>query len=314
MGPRGHGGPLITEERLRSTDRPGPQSPGAWEILPAGPRPVAPPPPRRRWRLSFALFAITCLTTSLVGGVAAGDVRQGLTYAAGIMTILLCHEFGHFLQARRYGVPASPPYFIPMPLPPFGTMGAVILMRPGAASSRQLFDIAVSGPLAGLVPALLASGIGLRMSELVEVATLDDASVVQLSEPLLLQWMTRLLVDVPEGYTLLLSPLAYAGWVGLFVTSLNLLPIGQLDGGHLVYTLLPRYAHRVSRLVLGAFVVVTVVGGYWHWTLLILLLLMFGLRHPPVSRREPLGPARTVIGWLTLALFAIAFTPNPFPT
>ncbi|MCG8457996.1 MAG: site-2 protease family protein, partial [Holophagales bacterium] len=269
---------------------------------PPGPAPQ--PPTRRRRLLPLWLFVLTCLSTYLVGGP---------TYALALITILLCHEMGHFVQARRYGVPASLPYFIPMPIPPFGTMGAVILMQQGRATSRQLFDIAVSGPIGGLVPTFVFGVIGIRLSTFLP-SDAPSENTFQLGEPLVFRWLVRLVVDVPEGMTLLLHPLAYAAWVGIFITALNLLPIGQLDGGHVVYTLLPKHAHHVSRALMVAWIVVSIVQGYWHWTLMIVLLLfLVGIRHPPVHREEKLGPIRTALGWLMLAVFVLGFTLDPFP-
>src|SRR5262249_21972899 len=149
------------------------------------------------------LFFATCLSTTWVYAIQDG-LRAGLMYSASLMTILLCHEFGHFLQAVRYGVPASLPFFIPVPLPPLGTMGAVIAMRGNMGNRRSLFDIGISGPLAGLVPALIFSVVGLHWSE---IATRVDGSSLRLSPPLIFHWMISWLgIIIPDGKGLELHP------------------------------------------------------------------------------------------------------------
>lgn len=259
--------------------------------------------PTRRIRLPILLFVATCLSTWITGGLA---------FSMALMTILLAHEFGHYLQARRYGVPASLPYFIPMPLSPIGTMGAVIAMQPGMGDRRSLFDIAVTGPLAGLVPALLFSIIGLYLSQAVTLG--NQRFGLMLGEPLLfkaLAYMTH--GPLAAGQDIELHPLAFAGWVGIFITALNLIPIGQLDGGHILYSLLLRGAHPIAQLLLAAAMLAVVVWGYWGWTLMIFLLMLMGPVHPPTANDDiPLGTARTVLGWASLLFVPIGFTPVPF--
>ena len=271
---------------------------------------VGAPPPARRFWLPLALFVGTCVSTVHVGG---------WEYAAALMTILVCHEMGHFLQARRYGVHSSFPYFIPMPAPPFGTFGAVILMRSRIGSRRALFDIGISGPLAGLVPTLLFCVLGLYWSkpELALPPVLHSGP--SLGAPLLFQWLSLWIHGpIPAQYELMLGPIAYAGWVGLFITALNLFPIGQLDGGHVLYALLRRKAHAVAIILLTAAAVMVVF--FWKefptthgWLLMIFLLTMFGPRHPPTADDDaPLGAGRIILGWLTLAFLLVGFTPTPF--
>jgi membrane-associated protease RseP (regulator of RpoE activity) len=228
------------------------------------------------------------------------------------MTTLLAHELGHYLQARRYRVPASLPYFIPLPLSLIGTMGAVIAMQPGRGNRRSLFDIAVTGPLAGLVPALLFSIIGLHWSEV--VATTNQRFGVTLGEPILFKAITYLTHGpLTEGQDIALHPVAFAGWVGIFITALNLIPIGQLDGGHILYSLLLRRAHPIAQLLLMAAMAAVVIWGYWGWSLMILLLMLMGPVHPPTANDDiPLGVPRTVLGWASLLFVPIGFTPVPF--
>ncbi len=255
---------------------------------------------RRRIRLPAVLFLATCASTFFVGG---------WVYALSLMTILVFHEMGHFLQARRYGVPASLPFFIPMPFSPIGTFGAVIGMDARVGDRKALFDIGISGPLAGLVPTLIFCILGIQRAE----AQLAQGTGLQFGEPLLFQFLSWLRFGpLPEGYTVYIGPMAFAGWVGLLITSLNLLPIGQLDGGHILYGLLQRKAHGVATFLLLAAAGAVVAFGYYGWTLMLFLLFLMGPKHPPTADDNvPLGAGRTVLGWLTLAFILIGFTPNP---
>jgi membrane-associated protease RseP (regulator of RpoE activity) len=258
---------------------------------------------RRRNLVPILLFGATCLSTWLVGGLA---------FSLALMTTLLAHELGHFLQARKYGVPASLPYFIPMPASPIGTMGAVIVMQPGMGNRRTLFDIAVTGPLAGLVPSFFFSVLGLHWSQV--VVTGERPLGLTLGEPLAFKLLAYLAFgQLPEGQDIALHPVAFAGWVGIFITALNLIPIGQLDGGHVLYALLLRRAHVVANALILAAIVAVVVWGYWGWTLMILLLMLMGPVHPPTADDYmPLGRSRSILGWITLLFVPLGFTPVPF--
>ncbi|HWB08567.1 MAG TPA: site-2 protease family protein [Pirellulales bacterium] len=262
-----------------------------------------PAPTRRRLLLPAALFVATCFTTYKAAGLA---------FALPVMFILTTHELGHFFQALRYRVPASLPYFIPMPYSPFGTMGAVIGLRAHVGNRKALFDIGISGPLAGLVPAIACSIVGLYLSPVIEIGGRGD--VTMLGEPLFFKLLKFLIFGpLDDGHDVLLHPVAYAGWVGIFITGLNLLPIGQLDGGHVLYALLLRRAHSIATLVLVAAAVGVAVFGYWGWSLMLALLFFMGPKHPPTADDTvPLGTGRTVLGWLTLAFVVLGFTPQPF--
>lgn len=258
---------------------------------------------RRRVWLPVSLFVATCFSTY----VAAGPV-----YAGALMFTLLCHEFGHFLQAVRYGVPASLPFFIPMPLSPIGTMGAVIAMRPYVGDRRAIFDIGISGPLAGLVPAIVFSIVGLHWSQVIDMT--GRPPTVELGEPLLFKALSYMTFG-PLGahQDVMIHPLAFAGWVGVLITALNLIPIGQLDGGHVLYCLLLKRAHPIAQLMLLLAMLGVVVFGYWGWSLMILLLMLIGPLHPPTANDDvPLGVGRTILGWATLLFVPIGFTPVPF--
>ena len=258
---------------------------------------------RLRRLLPFMLFVATFLSTYVAGGLA---------FSLALMSTLLAHELGHYLQARRYGVPASLPLFIPMPVSPIGTMGAVILMAPGMGNRRTLFDIAITGPLAGLVPALLFCVLGLQWSEVVVVT--DNQMGLMLGEPLLFKLLVYLTFgSLAEGQDVLLHPVAFAGWVGIFITALNLFPIGQLDGGHVLYALLRRRAHTLAKGLLLAAAVAVVLWGYWGWTLMLILLVWMGPVHPPTADDAvSLGTRRSLLGWASLLFVPLGFTPVPF--
>ncbi len=257
----------------------------------------------RRWTLPALLFTATLASTWYV---------QNLAYAASLMAILTAHELGHFLQARRYGVLASPPYFVPMPFTPLGTMGAIIAMRSRTAPPRALFDIAVAGPLAGLVPTLALLVVGLKLSRVSWALTTEPPWLA--GKPLLFQALETLLLGSAQyGQKIAYHPLAVAAWTGLFITALNLIPIGQLDGGHILHTLFRRGAYAVSGALALTAGVVIVVGGYWEWSLLWVILVLMGVRHPPtLDDGVSLGTPRVVLGIATLLFVIVGFTPSPF--
>lgn len=276
-------------------------------ITPTTWTPVPSPVPRRGrtspW-LHVGLFLATIATTFLVGGVA---------YSITILLILTAHEMGHYLTARRHRVPASLPFFVPLPLPPFGTMGAVIRMDNLGADRRQLFDIGVAGPVAGLVLAIPACVLGIALSKIVPLASLNSDSYVKLQSPLLFEGIARLLHGkVPQGQDLLLHPIAFAGWAGLFVTALNLLPIGQLDGGHITYALFSRrWSQRISILAAVLFGALAI---FHNRSYMLMAVLTFLFRnHPPTADDSvPLTPGRRALGMALLVVLVLCFTPNPF--
>lgn len=268
------------------------------------------------------LFVLTCASSFWAGYWTSlpPHWQEGAIYAAALMTILVCHEAGHFFQARRYGILASFPYFIPMPFTPIGTMGAVIAMESRVGSRRAVFDIGISGPLAGLVPTVLFSLIGLSLSTRMLAVDLP-ADMPRVNVSILFQWAMECTVGRPApGEVIYFHPLASAGWVGLLITSLNLIPIGQLDGGHILYGLLRDRAAIVAWVILfAAMTTVTVGVVVYHrgeifgWMFLILLLIVMGPRHPPASQSHiRLNPGREILGFATLAFVPLGFTPVPF--
>ena len=238
---------------------------------------------------------------------------SGLQFTTAVMGILLAHEMGHYLQAIRYGVPATLPFFIPMPISPFGTMGAVILQQAGSANRRALFDIAITGPLAGLVVTIPITLWGLQSVEVIDLPENPAYPILVYGDPPLLRWMMAWVHGpLSENQTVLLNPLVFAGWVGIFITALNLLPIGQLDGGHILYSLIGKSAHVVAIGLLFA------AAGYMLYSrdpsfiVLLLLLVLMGPKHPPTADDTmPLGAGRHVLGWLTLAFLSVGLTLNP---
>lgn len=256
------------------------------------------------WPLHLGLFVATAIATWLTAGP---------LYAVAIMSILLAHEMGHYLTARHYGVPATLPYFIPMPLISlFGTMGALIRMATQGANRRMLFDIAVAGPIAGMVLAVPACLIGLKLSRVVDIGAMDG-SHINLGTSLLFQWFSDIIVGpLGPGQDIELHPIAFAGWAGLFVTSLNLIPVGQLDGGHVAYALLGRRAHWLAIVVAIGFIALAIFVS-WSWVALAIMVALFGLRHPPIGDDStPIGRPRLLLGLALLLLFALTFTPRPF--
>ena len=277
-----------------------PQPQAAQRIVPAA--------GRRIW-IHVVLFFLTVASTFLVG------LHDGITgafwYSGGIMSILLAHETGHYLAARKHGIPSTLPFFIPMPFSPFGTMGAVIKMGGVLPNRRALMDVGAAGPLAGLVLIVPAIVIGLMRSKIVPITSLGDGAI-SLGDSLLFKILARAAIGVvPEGRDVLLHPLAFAGWVGLLVTALNLLPIGQLDGGHIAYALFQRKSRIVSRIFYAVLIGVCLFL-YMGWFLLVVVLAMIR-KHPPTwDDALPLDRKRAAMGCVALAVFVLAFTPVPF--
>lgn len=317
-------------------------------------RPLA-PPPRERWWLHALLFATTFVTVWMGGALLAGSslplafpfsadvsripelwslllsetaaLRPGLDFAMALMAILLAHECGHYLTARRYGINASPPYFIPAPtiLNFIGTFGAFIRLRSPVVDRRQLLDVGAAGPWAGFVVAMVALTVGLARSQVFPEAGPSNQLVLfadlelYLGDSPLLYLMRRWIVG---DDTVLLHPLAVAGWFGLFVTTLNLLPLGQLDGGHILYALLGRRQEMVSSAAWIGLMVLGFIAGraaspwiawfWWTWAIIILLIGRGRLAHPQVlDRHRPLTRGRHIAGWITMVLFAATFCPIP---
>jgi membrane-associated protease RseP (regulator of RpoE activity) len=288
---------------------------------------------KRVW-LNIGLFILTILSTFVVGLdwsasylfadrsseqvkalMAAGILKDpkviflSLIYAAVLIVILLGHELGHYLTCRYYRISATLPYFIPAPTL-IGTMGAFIKIKSPISKKQQLFDLGVAGPLAGFILALPALTVGLAMSKV--VLAIPRAEALFFGEPLILKFIGSLFFrNIGPGYDIVLHPVAFAGWVGVLVTALNLFPVGQLDGGHVSYAVfgpkfkIPARVFLVLSIIMSIFFWV----GWLVWGLLILVL---GLKHPRVlDESTPLGTVRIMIGLVVFLIFIVSFIPAP---
>jgi len=295
--------------------------------------------------LSAGLIGLTFLSTLYVGAGWAGkkvsgveDLRYGLPFGLSLMAILLAHEFGHFFAARRHGVSVSLPYFLPAPIFLFGTLGAVIRIRDPIRSRNALLDIGASGPIAGLLVAVPVLIVGLVHSPIRLLQPLEEGQVMLVEGKSILYALFIYLIKgpIPPSSDVMLHPIALAGWVGLLVTMINLLPVGQLDGGHIAYSLLGPRQNAISRWVRHSLPILALgVGSYYsfsawqktknldeslgqmmtglHWLVWWVVLLLMpkekGEEHPPAAA-EPLSPWRTRVGYACLALFLLLFMPS----
>jgi Zn-dependent protease len=287
---------------------------------------------KQRLALHIALLALTLLTTTVVGSGLGISFHQnlpltldtfwstllrlpaqpsllwlGLPYSLTLLCILLAHEMGHYLACRHYGIDATLPYFLPFPSL-LGTLGAFIRIRSPIYTRRALFDVGVAGPIAGFVTLLPAAVIGVALSRVGTGAALQGDLVF--STPLLLRGVEALLFPHVPARDVYLHPVARAAWAGLFATALNLIPIGQLDGGHIVYAFFGRWHKWLSRVLLVALVVMGRVAdsSIWYaWA----VLLLFALRHPVICDESDLGPPRVKLGVAALLMLILSFTPVP---
>lgn len=272
--------------------------------------------------VNIALFFVTLITVSFapgfyqVGTKIFSDISIFLhwqKFAIPLITILLFHEFGHFLAARRRDIRVSFPYFLPAPTP-IGTFGAFIKSSSPFQTRRDLLEVGAYGPIAGFVVATAVLALG--FSEVIYTPFNPHLGATELYDPLIVRLVQMLFVSnpIPEGYSIMLdqNPMIFAAWVGMVVTALNLLPVGQLDGGHIIYALSPRLHYWISRLVFLGLVGVGIFWmGWWFWALMILLVIRFG--HPPtMNDYEPLDRRSRWIGWAAMAIFILTFSPVPF--
>ncbi len=294
--------------------------PAAFEAPPVSQTPEAPIVRRHRRLpvLNLLLFGITFATTTIAGSLNA-DVppaeiwarwTSGLPFSITLMSILLAHEMGHYLLARFHGVAVTLPFFVPGPPLLTGTFGAFIRMKSQPQDRRVLFDVGAAGPWAGFAVAVPAVVYGLWHSELQAIP--PSFRGLQFGDSLLFKLLTRLVVGpIPFGFDVILHPVALAGWFGFLVTVLNLLPVGQLDGGHVVYAMFGRRHRWIARVFL-LFTVSVGFLGWSGWFLWAVLMLVVGLDHPPtLDVITRLDPVRRAAGWLTLLLFVATFIPVP---
>lgn len=302
----------------------------------------------REWRWPIVLFLVTLFTTLVVGGgyngqpytiydlplllstpsLLAAQLVAGMPFSLTLLGILISHEFGHYFTARWHGVPTTPPYVLPFPSV-VGTLGAVIRMRGVIPTRNALIDIGASGPIAGFVVAVPLLVIGLLMSQVHPVpyvleglprmsllglvtGTADLPVHALLETPSLLYSLAKLAVlgRIPAGSDVFLHPMALAAWFGLFITALNLLPVGQLDGGHVLFAVIGKRARVVGRVFIGLLIVLGLFAwaGWLLWALLAWKIVKTS--HPQVDApQQPLGPGRRLVAWIALALLLLTFTP-----
>jgi membrane-associated protease RseP (regulator of RpoE activity) len=243
-------------------------------------------------------------------GILNLDWLQGLIYMLAVMSILLVHEMGHFFMTLRYGIPASFPFFIPVPILPFGTMGAVISMEGSHANRRQMFDLGITGPLSGLAVAIPITLIGIWQLPPTPLV----GSGFRFHNPLIFQLLIAYLKPEYPTPTYLdlnqFNPYLMAGWVGMFVTGLNMLPVSQLDGGHVAYALLDRGANGLARGLLVAAIIFVLFTEQYGWVVMLVVIILLGIDHPPMAEdNEPLNPMRRAIGWLSLLIPILCLSP-----
>lgn len=297
-----------------------------------------PVPSRRMHRLAILLAIATVLSTFWAGvGAWVPDVvlrlallqeswmpvrrvllanwSDGLQFSIALMSILVAHELGHYVLTLVYRVPSTPPLFIPFPaFSPFGTLGAIIAMESGTADRRQIFDIGLAGPLAGLLVAVPIIIYGLLHPSPI---TFAPAEVMDMGQPLLIQGLAAWLVpDQASAYVLVSnkqsSPLLMAGWVGLLVTGLNMMPLGQLDGGHVTFGIFGRNSYYVGVTAFIGAIAFMIFTQVFLFSLMLVLVLFMGLRHPPSSNdARAIGLPRTLIGLASLSLPVLCIPANP---
>lgn len=263
------------------------------------------------------LFFATLLTTLFWGAIHQGvnpledlNILKGIPFSFTLLTILGGHELAHYLASRKHRVAATLPYFIPAPNI-VGTFGAVIKMKAPIKDRRALLDIGAAGPLSGFIIATIAVIIGLRYSR-IEISSAEITGF-RFGSSILVDLLVRIVLNIDEGdYVIFLHPIAFAGWIGLFVTSLNLLPVGQLDGGHIIYAISDRWHGLISKLIIPVLFLLGLFGwvGWYIWAILLIFL---GTKHPPlIYPFVPLDRRRRNIGWLCIGIFIITFSPVPF--
>ncbi len=272
--------------------------------------------------LNIILFLLTVISTLTIGalqqnpdlikdiGLLFSKIYLGVPFSFTLMFILLSHELGHYFLAKKHQVDATLPYFIPFPHPLVGTLGAFIRIRSPIPSEKALLDIGVAGPFMGMIVALPLTALGLHLSYFVPLT--NQPGAILIGDSLLFKLLALVFKGIPpNGYDLVLHPIAYAGWLGFFVTALNLIPIGQLDGGHISYAMFGRKQRMVAKLALLALIILGVKWpGWWTWGILVVIL---GINHPaPMNEVASLDKRRKLVGILAFILLIITFIPVPF--
>jgi membrane-associated protease RseP (regulator of RpoE activity) len=277
-------------------------------------------PPPLRIGLHLVLFLATVATTITAGAMFSGvnpllnpaELYKGIPFSFTLLLILGTHEMGHYLMSRRHNLNVTLPYFIPAPPFPFivGTFGAFIRIRSPIQDKRALLDVGCAGPLTGVVVAIPVILAGLNLSPVKIIPGGGEGLI--LGEPLLFQFLTFLVFGpLSPDHHIIVHPVAFAGWIGLLVTALNLIPVGQTDGGHVAYALFPNHHRQIS---LACLVLLVTAGLFlWPgWLIWALLLFLLGRRHPPpVYDWVPLDRKRKILGVITILVFLLSFTPVP---
>ena len=301
---------------------------------------LAPARPRQRYWLHALLFALTLVSTTIVGASMQANFDRnlpffdlerdiaafallwrnpllllpGLPFSLTLLSILLAHEFGHYFACKYYRIDASLPYFLPAPTFT-GTLGAFIRIRAPIYSKRVLFDVGVAGPIAGFVFLLPALAIGLAFSKV--IPGIAHQGTLSFGNPALLWLLERAVFPGTPAADIYLHPVARAAWIGILATALNLLPIGQLDGGHILYSIAGDQHKLLSRVFTALLMPIGILGFLWPgwfwpgWLVWAVLLLLFGMRHPAIYDPSELGPGRKRLAWLSLAIFLLCFTLAP---
>jgi len=272
-------------------------------------------PQQSRWIINLVLLVATVFTTLFAGAMLSGanplrdlsQLRAGMPFAFTLLLILGVHELGHYFVARYHGVSVTLPYFIPVPFG-LGTFGAFIKMKSPVENRKALFDVGLAGPLAGFIVTVPLLIVGLLLSPVRPI--LGQGGTI--GKSLLVEFLVNLVRPHPPGYAVYLHPIAFAAWFGLLVTGFNLLPVGQLDGGHVAYALFGHRAHSIAVLTLLGVVAMGALfwSGWFTWALLIFVT---GTRHPaPLNDITELDGTRRFLGWLAFGLFLLVITPAPF--
>lgn len=300
--------------------------------------------PRVSWWIPIGLLVATCLSTFFAGSMSWEPHRliyslyevatnqsattleqvamsarmevlrsmgQGIVYMICVIAILFAHEMGHYVATLYYKIPSTPPFFIPFPLAPIGTMGAVIAMKGQQADRREIFDIGIAGPLAGLVLAVPILWMGVGQLD----PSVPGFGGYRYDLPLLVRWMyairhpsAPLLTDVTANQV---NAMFMAGWVGMLITGLNMMPVSQLDGGHVTYTLFGKHSRWIARAFVGIAISYMVLNNVTIWFLMLILVFVIGIYHPPTSNDAvPLGKWRVALGLASLLIPVLCFPPR----
>ncbi|HLA87067.1 MAG TPA: site-2 protease family protein [Anaerolineales bacterium] len=313
--------------------------------------PKQPEPKKEKVSTNIILFVLTVFSVMLAGAQPAGPVPNdpagqmlllaksiltGWPFALSLLGILVAHELGHYFMSRHHKTPASLPYFIPFPLSPLGTMGAAIIMRSIPKNKRVLFDIGIAGPIAGLVVAIPVLFFGLSLSTMGTIdpnpnSFIEGNSLLYLFakyvtfgqllpapvEPQgFLYWLQYFFTGRPipfGGLDVFIHPIAFAGWAGILVTALNLIPVGTLDGGHIIYALLGEKARKAFPFIIALLIVLGISWSTW-WLWAALLFWLGRVNAQPLDQITTLDPARRLIAYTMIIIFVLVFMPVPFMT